>query len=79
MGALVHLNQSFNNFEGMILQTSENLHNLHALDLSNNSISGEVLDYKLQVIFGLLYNTKIKTIYIYIYIYIYMMSNVRNY
>jgi EIX receptor 1/2 len=45
MRALVHLNLSSNNFEGiMIPQTLENLHNLQVLDLSNNSISGEVLD-----------------------------------
>ncbi|KAE7996107.1 hypothetical protein FH972_000855 [Carpinus fangiana] len=45
MRALVHLNLSSNNFEGiMIPQTLENLHNLQVLDLSNNSISGEVPD-----------------------------------
>jgi len=42
MVALAHLDLSSNNLEGMIPQALENLHNLRVLDISNNSISGEV-------------------------------------
>jgi hypothetical protein len=42
--SLVDLNLSFNNTERPISQTLKNHYNLQLLDLSNNSISGEVPD-----------------------------------
>jgi EIX receptor 1/2 len=59
MTALVHLNLSSNKFEGiMIPQTLENLHNLQVLDLSNNSISGEVPDLSKLTFLSELYLSK---------------------